>query len=518
MSCLVAASALSALFFSRLLAPDNLLISFGRQMAIIESSRWAAVQRDLRSILASRSDLSRMQAASRALLAAEEMLVAGREVSDSTIDLDALIEADPHNAVTRACVAAIRLRHRLGVNIEIDGASRVYEEGWAEAWRRVLIAHGVREDFASRWSAKQAQDARLFVALPAIVAEWLRSAEMLESEGRSQAARDARRQAIRFARSLLDAPRTISALLLGSDLIVETVKSYFDDSNDVARRVVDWRDALRQDVHSITAAAPRDWTDPFFVTRVLSPRYYRRMSYPFIAALVFGFAMAGAVLSLILGLLVKIYQRKTAFPVSENTPRRRMALGLFFLLSAGFVTSALAGYQIVERENVTLAWVCLVALAAILVGCFSSALGWASSRSRAYFLGGLIMLCIVSPLIAPAWIARMEGGARRNPEIAGLLIVGFLLFIIVLVVYLRRARRRAIVPTRPTPARRLIWSSAVCWLMAAAGGLGCLVFHRAAERTYIAETVAGYQDEVAARLGDDWRTRHLDELDQLIGQ
>lgn len=528
----LAAAAVSAVFFSRVLRSDGYLASLLRQMALVGTRSWSEVNQRVIESFANNADGRQWLAVHQALELVKQAGAEGSARKTAAERLDALTAANSENELLRAASSFTAIRAepaadphaafenwRRRVTVDPGPAPfRLFQGPAARFAEPMLARYGLRSDFAARLAARECTIEPQFAALPQLAADAASLVDRLERTGLSEQARQVRVYGFELFRGLLENESPLVTGLLCADLLcVMAPRSGIEGSLRA------WRDDLRRRVHAAAEAALPDWADVTF-SPTLAPKAFRALAGHLVEALSALGMMLGACLMFLAGLFAAMIRQTPAASKVLNTPSepgfRRLGIAtriIALVLFCGWIVLTVAVRAVVHEAGWGL-WPLAVTLALVV-----SAAGLSAGAARPFepgrvagWLGwiGPMIVGVGVPWFSPVVIARIHRTIGPLGWLAGLAILG------VVFILARRAIRAASSPPAraDSPAvrrRRLAWS-ATAWLAFALVGLVQVLLSESADRAYAQAVRAATTSEIAARIGaDQWRTDR-NELDRIL--
>ncbi len=367
-----------------------------------------------------------------------------------------------------------------------------------KAWNGVLGDYYKRPDVAASLASKIGHHETLLL----VCGHLLELRSLLSERGAAEDAEACTRWLVECLGGLMLSETDAETRLLCADLIARTAGADSKLGRDMH--------AMRRAYHEAAKRGPVDHCDQAFSSRPsIAPGAYRRAMWLLVACVgTTAAAVGGAVSLLAVCLIAPIARRLSpdrAFPLPMARPWwGRLPLAL---LPTGVCVSAIA-IQVDRHGFYSQNWAILVGLAAVGVGVLTTILlasyctarGEGTRRIRRVVPWFILAAFVALPLLPPAFVTRVYRGldlAAGGVWVGPAVVIGSIL----LAKWFAPARWGTFASTGA-----LVACLHVCL------ALGFCFWHVSADEQYQQAAVKGHADEVAARLGPDWRSAYLGEL------
>ncbi|MBX3394736.1 MAG: hypothetical protein KF841_05170 [Phycisphaerae bacterium] len=397
--------------------------------------------------------------------------------------------------------------------------AKLYSAPLFDIWAATLEGRFNRADVMAslRWQMRRLihVDPRLgaWRALPKLISTLTELANALRVAGRDADAALCDQWAAACAWGVLDSERDAPTRLLAADLLAQATRQ-------TAAQIALGARKFRSDFVARAAAADIDFCNQgWTAARSVAPSEYRTSITFFIAALTAVAIAVGAAVTLVTAILLLPFawwirtrrQKSIAAPADPSEPISASAAAAVIskrgvaLTQFGLIIAYIAAVSLRLRFDQFYSITAFIDLAIVTLGAgAATALAGAAAANPAWRIGRIIsiglaaalaLLCAL-PVAAHAWIGRFFGLTLLSDLVFFPVVVGIIASAGILI---------------EASLRRIARSAAVTWLLAAAIGMLLYYTHSAVDRTYQAAVVAAYPDEVAARLGPDWRQTYFAE-------
>lgn len=360
--------------------------------------------------------------------------------------------------------------------------------------------------------------------LPEMARRLRRLAESLETLGHRAEAARCRAWFVHTMLELIAAETSAETRLLCADLAARMLPAEAPS----AKVLADFRAAF----HRAVDAADTDLcSQDNILGRNPAPGAYHRAMVALVAAGAFAAAAAGGAVSLVLSVLaapVSVWRSRRAAgreasAASQRPPSAEKGKGQHAPGSdaprsarhgaahrARLAAAAAPGLAVLpvvwhfhQQGLYSVAWIGWAGALLAAAGLFASLwlalssggdAGVSPRRVRLLAGGVVVLLAAAAAAATPFTVTRALRVIEHAAPIAAVLAVGFFGSLAILAA---------------PPLRRLARDAVLVWCVNLALAAVCLVVHHAADRRYQPAAVAGYLDEVPARLGADWQQTYL---------
>jgi len=418
-----------------------------------------------------------------------------------------------------------------------------YNVAFLQMWINVLDGFFERPDVAASLAPElwHYEIRRHHKTLPLVCGHLLDLRAKLRESGAAEDAEACTRWLVECLGGLMLSETDAGTRLLCADLIARTVPA----DSKVARDM----QALRRAYHDAARRAPIDLCDQAFSPGPsVAPTEYRRALSLLVACLGAAAVAVGAAVSLLVVLLIAPIVWRLAPDGVYRLPRVRSLWGRpsLAVVPAGVCVAAIA-IQVERYGFYSQSWAILVGMAAVAVGVLTTIL-LASCGARR--VGGSAVVSVLNELSRrPSPTPGSEGtpgaagrGGEPGPSIRFTGVIGrvvpwavlamFVALPLLPPAFVTRVYRGldlavgglwVVIPVGIGLILLAEWFAPAQWGAFAATAvpvaclhvclaLGLCFWHSAADDVYQRAAVEGHRDEVAARLGPDWKAVYLDEL------